>query len=273
MERFGSLSLGGAARPSRAEEAAVSARAAPGPQTRGLESREDAPGSGIRIHPEVADIPAVLAVIRPPRTSLVHRFVMRSLDIAVSLLVLGLSSPLMLVIAVIIVLDSRGPAVFKQVRVGRDGRLFHFHKFRTMHVDARERFPDLYSYDHSDEELDTLYFKFAEDPRLTRFGAYLRRTSLDELPNFVDVLKGEMTLVGPRPEIPEMIRYYEPEELLKFATKPGVTGLAQISGRNILRFKETIERDLEYVRCRSLRFDLQILSRTPRTVLRMIGAL
>ncbi len=82
-----------------------------------------------------------------------------------------------------------------------------------------------------------------------------------------------MTLVGPRPEIPEMVRYYQPDELLKFATKPGVTGLAQISGRNILRFQETISHDLEYVRRRSLRFDLQILCRTPMTVIRMIGAL
>ncbi|MEZ5143108.1 MAG: sugar transferase [Acidimicrobiales bacterium] len=198
---------------------------------------------------------------------------MRTLDVVVSLVVLALSSPLFLLLAIVIVLDSRGPAVFDQLRVGRDGKLFRFYKFRTMYVDARERFPELYDYDHSDEDLDTLYFKFAEDPRLTRVGAHLRRTSLDELPNFINVLKGDISLVGPRPEIPEMIPCYQPEQLLKFATKPGVTGLAQISGRNILRFKETTEHDLEYVRRRSLRFDLQILCRTPGVVVRMIGAL
>jgi lipopolysaccharide/colanic/teichoic acid biosynthesis glycosyltransferase len=157
--------------------------------------------------------------------------------------------------------------------VGRDGKLFYFHKFRTMYVDARERFPELYAYDHDDDELETLFFKLKDDPRLTRVGARLRRTSLDELPNFLNVLTGEMSLVGPRPEIPEMIRCYQPEELLKFATKPGVTGLAQISGRNILRFKETNACDLEYVERRSLRFDLEILYRTPGVVVRMIGAL
>ncbi|MCZ7527863.1 MAG: sugar transferase [Acidimicrobiia bacterium] len=227
----------------------------------------------IRVFPDVADIDSILDRIGRPRETRAHRLVMRVLDIVVSLTVLVVASPLILAIAAVIVLDSRGPAVFRQVRIGRDGRLFHFYKFRTMYADAAERFPHLYAYDHSDDELPTLYFKLADDPRLTRFGRYLRRTSLDELPNFVNVLKGEMTLVGPRPEIPQMVRYYQPHELVKFAVKPGVTGLAQISGRNILRFQETIAHDLEYVRARSLRFDLSVLRRTPGTVVRMIGAL
>ena len=112
---------------------------------------------------------------------------------------------------------------------------------------AAQRFPHLYAYDYSDDELPTLYFKLADDPRLTRFGRHLRRTSLDELPNFINMLKGEMTLVGPRPEIPQMVRYYQPDQLAKFSVHPGLTGLAQMSGRNILRFEQTIALDLEYV--------------------------
>ncbi len=198
---------------------------------------------------------------------------MRALDIAVSLAVLIVTSPLMLVLAILIVLDSGGPALFRQIRVGRNGELFEFYKFRTMYADAAQRFPHLYAYDYSDDELPTLYFKLADDPRLTRFGRHLRRTSLDELPNFINVLKGDMTLVGPRPEIPQMVRYYQPDQLAKFSVHPGLTGLAQMSGRNILRFEQTIALDLEYVETRSLRMDLSLLRRTPATAFQMIGAL
>jgi lipopolysaccharide/colanic/teichoic acid biosynthesis glycosyltransferase len=229
--------------------------------------------SEIRVFPAVEDVEAILDRIGRRRDPWSYRIVIRALDVVVSLSALIVLSPVMVLIAALIRLDSPGPTVFRQLRVGRDGRLFWFYKFRTMHTDAAERFPHLYAYNHDDDELPTLYFKLANDPRLTRVGKRLRRTSLDELPNFINVLKGEMTLVGPRPEIPQMVRYYEVDQLRKFSVKPGVTGLAQISGRNILRFQETIAHDLKYVEKRSLRHDLAVLKQTPGRVVRMIGAL
>jgi len=181
--------------------------------------------------------------------------------------------PVIALIALVVKLDSRGPAIFRQTRVGENGRLFTFYKFRTMYADARERFPDLYAYDYSSEETETMFFKLASDPRCTRVGRWLRRTSLDELPNVLNVLMGDMSLVGPRPEIPDMLPYYEVEQLRKFVVKPGMTGIAQISGRNLLTFQETIRHDLEYVDGRSLRADLSVLARTPIVVFQMIGAL
>jgi lipopolysaccharide/colanic/teichoic acid biosynthesis glycosyltransferase len=158
------------------------------------------------------------------------------------------------------------------MRVAKDGRLFTFYKFRTMQVDARQKFPELYRYEYSEEEINRMRFKLLDDPRLTRLGRHLRKTTLDEIPNLVSVLVGDMTLVGPRPEIPEMLRYYTSEQLEKFSVKPGVTGLAQVSGRGVLRFQETIIADLEYVRRRSFWFDMEIVVRTIKVVFLRLGA-
>jgi lipopolysaccharide/colanic/teichoic acid biosynthesis glycosyltransferase len=196
----------------------------------------------------------------------------RALDIVISAIALLLAAPLMVVIAVVIRVGSPGPALFRQYRVGKDGRLFTFYKFRTMWADARERFPELYTYQYSKQEISTMYFKQPEDPRLTSFGRWLRTTSLDELPNFINVLFGQMTLVGPRPEIPQMLPYYTEPQLTKFSVTPGLTGLAQISGRAILRFQETIGVDLDYCRQRSLRFDLWIFVMTAKSIVLRSGA-
>ncbi|HEU5103366.1 MAG TPA: sugar transferase [Roseiflexaceae bacterium] len=201
-----------------------------------------------------------------------YQIAKRALDIAISALGLLLSLPLMLVIAVVIRCGSPGPALFRQCRVGKDGRLFTFYKFRTMWADARERFPELYAYRYSEQEIGTLYFKQPDDPRLTPFGRWLRTTSLDELPNFINVLLGQMTLVGPRPEIPQMLPYYTDAQLTKFSVTPGLTGLAQISGRASLRFQETIAADLAYCRQRSLRFDLWIFVMTIKSIVLRSGA-
>jgi lipopolysaccharide/colanic/teichoic acid biosynthesis glycosyltransferase len=198
--------------------------------------------------------------------------VRRAADIMLSAVVLCLAAPLLGLIAALIRLDSPGPALFRQLRVGQHGRLFTFFKFRTMYVDARERFPELYAYRYSEAQLGDLYFKLPDDPRLTRVGRWLRKSTLDELPNFVNVLLGHMALVGPRPEIPEMVGYYRTDQLQKFAYKPGVTGLAQISGRARLRFRETIECDLQYCRRRSLSVDLWILVMTIKAVVLQVGA-
>lgn len=215
-------------------------------------------------------------VIRPivvRHDPIVAGLIRRVLDVVVAGTALVLLAPLAALVAALIALDSPGPVLFRQLRAGRGGEPFEFIKFRTMYVDARERFPDFYDYRFSVDELATMYFKLADDPRLTRFGRWLRRTSLDEIPNLVCVLRGDMTLVGPRPELVEMLRNYEPHQLAKFSVKPGLTGLAQVSGRNILRFAETIQADLEYIERRSLRFDLQILARTVSVVFKQVGAL
>jgi lipopolysaccharide/colanic/teichoic acid biosynthesis glycosyltransferase len=229
-----------------------------------------------------------------------YRCCARALDIVVSSAVLAVTLPLLIAIAVLIKLDSPGPVLFRHRRMGIDrrrtsryavedrrktkefGTPFHLYKFRTMFADARTRFPDLYAYEYSPEELATLPIKVlvgtpkdatgpggasdsradTQDPRLTRVGRWLRKTSLDELPNFINVLKGDMRLVGPRPDISENIRYYPEHHLPILGVKPGVTGLAQVRGRGRLTFLETNDADLEYVRTRSLALDVKILVKT-----------
>lgn len=207
-----------------------------------------------------------------PPGAVAYAVAKRAVDIVLSSLLIVLTFPVMAALWVMVRLDSPGPAIFRQERVGAGGRLFRFRKFRTMYADARERFPDLYAYDYSPEDVRTMYFKLPHDPRLTRLGRWLRRTSLDELPNLFCVLRGHMTLVGPRPEIPEMVPYYERSQLPKFSVKPGLTGLAQVSGRNILRFQQTIAHDLDYVARRGFWLDLLILLRTVKAVVLMVGA-
>lgn len=196
----------------------------------------------------------------------------RAAQAMLAALLLVATLPVMVAIAAIIRLDSPGPALFRQVRVGRAGRLFRFTKFRTLHVDAAARFPELYAYRYGDEEIERLRFKVPDDPRLTRVGRWLRRTSLDELPNLWHVVTGEMALVGPRPEIPEMLPYYSARGRERFAVRPGVTGLAEVSGRGDLTFREAESHDADYARRRSVRLDLEILGRTLVVVLRGHGA-
>jgi lipopolysaccharide/colanic/teichoic acid biosynthesis glycosyltransferase len=220
-----------------------------------------------------ADWRQVLAVLasrysEPDRTSTLER----AAEYLFAATALVLTFPIMLLVALAVRLGSPGPALFRQLRVGRGGRLFVFTKFRTHYADASERFPQLYAYRYTRAEIEHLRFKAPDDPRVTRVGEWLRRSTLDELPNFWHVLTGDMSLVGPRPEIPEMLPYYSDEHLIKFSVRPGITGLAQISGRGRLRFLETAELDAEYVRKRSAGLDLRILARTIYLILRRDGA-
>jgi lipopolysaccharide/colanic/teichoic acid biosynthesis glycosyltransferase len=196
----------------------------------------------------------------------------RVIEVCIGLSVLLLSAPLLLVMAVLIRLDSPGPAIFWQQRLGRHAKPFWFVKFRTMHSDARQRFPDLYRYQYTPEELAALKFKVTDDPRVTRAGRWLRKTSLDELPNFWNLVTGDVALVGPRPEIPEMLAHYHGEELRKFDVRPGITGYAQVYGRGNLKFSETLAYDLAYVRERSWRVDLKVTLRTIKISLLGNGA-
>lgn len=187
------------------------------------------------------------------------RAAQRTFDIAFSLAVLLVSLPILLVAALAIKLDSPGPVLFRQARMGLHGRPFRLVKLRGMYVDARARFPE--SYDYS-TFCDDQHFKCVGDPRVTRVGRFLRRFSIDELPNFWNVLRGDMTIVGPRPDIPEMAHVYGEHLSLLLSTKPGVTSPAKARGRDRLTFRETLDLELDYLECRSFGLDIRIIART-----------
>jgi lipopolysaccharide/colanic/teichoic acid biosynthesis glycosyltransferase len=217
---------------------------------------------------DIRDAPAVTELA----PSSAYRFTKRTLDLAVAVVGLIVTAPVMVLVGLAIRLESPGPALFRQRRVGKDGREFTFYKFRSMFADAPDRFPELYDYRFSADELETMYYKPVDDPRRTRVGAFLRKTTLDELPNLVNLLRGEVSLVGPRPELPEMVPYYRPDQMAKFSVKSGITGLAQVSGRNRLTVQEQIDLDVAYATRPTLGGDLRILGRTVVAVARQIGA-
>ena len=177
-------------------------------------------------------------------------------------------APIWLAIVVAIRLDSEGPAIFVQERVGLHGRPFRFYKFRSMYLDAEQRLAEV----SAGNEMDGPVFKIRKDPRVTRIGRFLRRSSLDELPQLINVLKGEMSLVGPRPPLPREVEQYRPGDVIRLSVKPGLTCLWQIRGRSEVGFDEWMEFDREYVRGMSLWLDLQILFRTVMVVLTARGA-
>jgi lipopolysaccharide/colanic/teichoic acid biosynthesis glycosyltransferase len=232
----------------------------------------------------------------PIAEALYHAF-----EILVAAVGLVLALPIMAIAAALVRCDSPGSALFLHRRPGRSIRVrgrdlagrsdlrpppggydaellyyvpshFTMAKLRTMHSDARARFPELYGYKFPAEEFHKQMPTLRHDPRVTRIGRVLRRLSIDELPNLWSVLIGDMRLVGPRPEAPEVLTYYTYEEMYKFAVKPGITGLAQINGRGLLNWGETLAWDLEYVRTRTVMLDLKILLITLKRVLFRHGA-
>jgi lipopolysaccharide/colanic/teichoic acid biosynthesis glycosyltransferase len=187
---------------------------------------------------------------------------------ALALLVLLI--PMAIIIAVIKI-TSPGPAIIKQERVGRYGHPFMFFKFRSMRADAEFLRDELE--EENDHDIDRpLIFKMRHDPRVTKAGSFLRRTSLDELPNLINVLKGEMSIVGPRPPLPREVAHYTVENMQRLSTVPGMTGLWQVSGRCELGFDEMVELDIEYVREWSIWLDAKIILMTPVVVLGGKGA-
>jgi exopolysaccharide biosynthesis polyprenyl glycosylphosphotransferase len=192
----------------------------------------------------------------------------RAFDIVAATLLLILLSPLLALLALIIRLDSKGPVIFRQTRCGKDGKLFIFYKFRGMVADAEARQAE---FDHLNEAQGPI-FKMKHDPRVTRVGRVLRRTSLDELPQLWNVLRGEMSLVGPRPPLPKEVERYEAWHQARLRAVPGITGLWQVSGRSHLGFDEMTRLDIEYLNVWSLALDLRILVRTVVAVVFAHGA-
>ena len=193
----------------------------------------------------------------------------RLFDIFFATLILLFFLPLMFVIAIIIVIDdpSAGP-FYKQIRVGRHGKEFYMYKFRTMRANADKMIDEL----AKQNEMDGPVFKIKEDPRITRVGKWLRKLSLDELMQFFNVLKGDMTLVGPRPPLPKEVQYYTDYQRLRLLVTPGLTCTWQISkNRNDIPFQQWVEMDIEYIQTRTYRNDLKIMLKTPIVMLTATG--
>jgi lipopolysaccharide/colanic/teichoic acid biosynthesis glycosyltransferase len=196
------------------------------------------------------------------------RRIQRALDVLISAFCLLFFLPLFLFVAVAIKLDSPGSIFFYQERVGYCGASFRLYKFRSMVPDAELRQAELWA----DNERDGPVFKIKNDPRVTRVGHILRKYSIDELPQLFNVLKGDMSLVGPRPALPFEVAMYSPKQRQRLSAIPGITGLWQISGRADVSFEQSIELDLQYIRTQSIRLNLRIILLTIPKVLRGDGA-
>jgi exopolysaccharide biosynthesis polyprenyl glycosylphosphotransferase len=222
-------------------------------------------GPGIELN-RLAELPVLdFRFSEPPRSTMTLK---RGMDLLVSATMLTLLAPLLLVVALLILLDTGRPVFFRQKRAGKDGKPFTVLKFRTMVADAEERLGDLVDL----EKLDEPVFKIPDDPRVTRAGRLLRRTSMDELPQLINVFKGEMSLVGPRPEEEAVVALYDERQRARLAVKPGLTGPMQVYGRADLTFEERLAMERDYLDNLSVTGDLAILLRTPGAIFRGDGA-
>jgi lipopolysaccharide/colanic/teichoic acid biosynthesis glycosyltransferase len=191
------------------------------------------------------------------------------LDIAATVVGLALLTPVFALVALAIRVDSPGPVLFSQTRVGKHGATFRRWKFRSMFVDAEERKAAL----QAENEMEGgVIFKMKRDPRITRVGRFIRKASIDELPQLWNVLTGDMSLVGPRPAVPAEVEQYSPYERHRLSVKPGITCFWQVSGRSDLPFDEQVRLDIHYARVRSLAVDLLLLVKTVPAVLFARGA-
>jgi exopolysaccharide biosynthesis polyprenyl glycosylphosphotransferase len=197
-----------------------------------------------------------------------HQGIKRVFDLVVSVVALILLSPIFLLTALLIKLDSPGPVFFKQTRVGKWGRLFGVYKFRSMYIDAEKRKQDLMKLNEADGPV----FKMKQDPRVTRVGRVIRKISIDELPQLINILKGEMTLVGPRPPLPKEVDKYKYSQRKRLDVVQGITGLQQVSGRSDLNFEQWVAYDIEYIEKQSFWFDIKILLKAIPAVLTGKGA-
>ncbi len=193
----------------------------------------------------------------------------RTLDVSASVIALILLSPILLIVTALIKLESKGEVIFKQNRVGLNGIPFTMFKLRSMSCDAEEKRTSL---EASNETANGVIFKIRRDPRITRVGRIIRRTSIDELPQLLNVIKGDMSLVGPRPPLPNEVSQYSRADRLRLAVTPGITCIWQISGRSDIPFKQQVKLDIQYIEKQNLWFDLWVLLKTVPAVLKARGA-
>jgi exopolysaccharide biosynthesis polyprenyl glycosylphosphotransferase len=210
-----------------------------------------------------------LVHVEQPRSVAASRGLKRAFDIVGATVLLLLTSPVMIASALAVKLHDGGPVLFRQTRVGRDGRLFECLKLRSMVIDAEAQLSRI---SHLNNSPEGMLFKIQRDPRITRVGSFLRRYSIDELPQLINVINGDMSLVGPRPALPSEVRRYVPDVQRRLHVRPGMTGLWQVSGRSDLSWEDTVRVDLYYVDNWSIVQDLAIVVRTVQAVLRSRGA-
>jgi exopolysaccharide biosynthesis polyprenyl glycosylphosphotransferase len=250
-----------------------------GIKLRGLAWELEKTGTDLCLSPALLDVAGPRTTVRPTAgLTLLHvdhpqlggvRLIMKDLfDRCAAAAALIMLCPLLAVLAVTIWLSDGGPALFKQLRIGKDGRMFLMYKFRTMVVDAEQRKSQLLE----KNDLDGILFKLRKDPRITAVGAHLRRWSIDELPQLFNVLLGDMSLVGPRPALPDEAAKYAEHVRRRLVVKPGLTGLWQVNGRSDLSWEESVRLDLRYVENWSFALDLQILWKTISVLFRGAGA-
>ena len=193
----------------------------------------------------------------------------RLFDIVGSIIGLAITAVVTVFLAPILLIESRGPLIFKQKRVGRNGRYFYVYKFRSMYKDAEERKKALME----QNEMKGLMFKMTDDPRVTKVGKFIRKTSIDELPQFFNILKGDMSLVGTRPPTVDEFKMYEGYHKRRLSMKPGLTGMWQVSGRSDIEdFEDVVRLDLEYIDNWSLGLDLKIMIKTIGVIFKRKGA-
>lgn len=198
-----------------------------------------------------------------------YQLLKRLFDIVASLCGLIILSPVFLIIALLIKFDDpHGPVFFSQIRVGQDGQKFRMYKFRSMCVNAEDKLAELMT----KNEVDGAMFKMKHDPRVTKIGHFIRKTSIDEFPQLLNVLLGNMSLVGPRPPLPREVAEYTNYDRQRLLVKPGCTGLWQVSGRNDVGFQEMVDLDIRYIRQSSVKFDLQIIWATVAIIFHPNGA-
>ncbi|PFE72708.1 multidrug MFS transporter [Bacillus cereus] len=198
-----------------------------------------------------------------------YLFMKRLMDIVGALCGLILLSPIFLIVALLIKLeDPKGPIFFKQNRVGKSEKEFGMYKFRSMVTDAEEKLKDLLQRN----EVSGAMFKMKDDPRVTKIGKFIRKTSIDELPQLLNVLKGEMSLVGPRPPLPREVNEYTSYDKQRLLVTPGCTGLWQVTERNSVGFKEMVELDLEYINKRGIIYDIKVILKTIKIMIKSNGA-
>lgn len=196
-------------------------------------------------------------------------FIKRLIDITASITIIILTCPIFIITAILIKIDSPGPIIFSQIRVGRWGREFQFYKFRSMVINAEEVKEKLLD---KNESKAGVIFKMKEDPRITRMGKIIRKYSIDEMPQIWNVLKGDMSLVGPRPPLPQEVKQYTNEDRVRLDVIPGITCIWQVSGRSDIDFKGQVKLDEEYIRNQSFFNDIKILLKTIPVVLLGKGA-
>lgn len=203
-------------------------------------------------------------VIENERSNILYEVIKRIIDVVASFTGLILLSPLILIVSILIKLESKGEVIFKQKRVGLNGKEFYMYKFRSMVINAEELKEQL----ESQNEMSGPMFKIKDDPRITNVGKFIRKTSIDELPQLINVIKGDMSLVGPRPSLPKEVKKFEQWMMERLEVKPGLTCIWQVSGRNNIDFEDWMKLDIKYVRERSFKLDIKLIL---KTVLVLLG--